>query len=228
MSRTPRLMRSLAAILATGVTMAAPASAQVIYSENFNGGTPSNGSYATGVLIGGTTVKPLTGVNHIINQTPGDNMLSLAAGQYGAQSSMQAGGFFNLLAGFSYTLNFSQAVSNLGNGFTAGPWALAVNIGAGSTTFSGSGPIDWTAREFTYTPDSDITNALVNFVFFNPVQNPPGGYGYNAAFIDDITITAVRGAQEPPPTNVPEPSSVALLAAGLAGFTLIARKRRVT
>jgi hypothetical protein len=206
---------------------ASSAQAQVIYTENFNGGTPSNGSYPTGSNMVGTSVTPTTGNAYIINKAAGDNFMALTAGQYQTvlhQSSAKATPMFNLFAGFSYTVTFDQSVGNLGSGPAAGDWQMFVNLGFGTATFLGTGPANWTTRSFTYTPTENVANAVMNFIYSDATTATPGSLGYNAAFLDNISITAQQ-VSTPPTTTVPEPSTVVLMTAGLAGLGVFAKRR---
>lgn len=233
MQRTFPLRTTGRLLLLTTITAAsaasAPLSAQTLLSENLNGGVPSNGAYANGTQIGGTIITPNYGSTYIINKSAGDNFMALSAGQYqtvthGSKARLTP--MYNLLAGYTYTISFDQAVSNLGSGPAAGKWEMFVNLGLGSMSFFGTGDMAWTARSFTYTPTQDVTNAVMNFIYSDAADAAPGSLGYNAAFIDNILVTAKAGTTTPPSTTVPEPATNALLASGLAVIAVIARKRK--
>lgn len=233
MQRTPPLRTTGRLALLATITAAsaaiAPLAAQTVLSENFNGGVPSNGAYANGAQIGGTIITPNYGSAYIINKSAGDNFMALTAGQYQTVthgSKARVTPTYNLLAGYTYTISFDQAVSNLGSGPAAGNWEMFVNFGFGSMSFFGTGAMDWTARSFTYTPDQDVTNAVMNFIYSDAADAAPGSLGYNAAFIDNVLVSAKAGTVTPPSTTVPEPTTNALLAAGLATLGVIARKKR--
>lgn len=209
--------------LAVGLALAVPVQAQVVYSENFNGGIPSNGAYGLNSQIFGTSLTPQAGNTYIVARTAGNNSTVLSAGIYGPSSSARTTSF-NVALGWTYLVEFEQQVDNLGNGPAAGPWVLSAQIGSGGQSFAGTGPQSYTARSFTYTPTANESVSLL-FTFFNPENNPPGGYGYNAAFLDNVIVTG-RQIEQPPVTAVPEPSAFALMSAGLAGMWVVSRRRR--
>lgn len=233
MHRSSTLSSTSRLLLLTTITAAmattAPLSAQTILSENFNSAVPSNGAYPNGSQISGTIITPNYGSTYIINKSAGDNFMALTAGQYQTLthgSKARVTPMYNLLGGTTYTISFDQAVSNLGSGPAAGKWEMFVNLGLGSMSFFGTGAMDWTTRSFTYTPDQDVTNAVMNFIYSDATDAAPGSLGYNAAFIDNILVTAKAGTTTPPSTTVPEPATNALLASGLAAVAVIARKRK--
>lgn len=181
------------------------------YNFVFNGATADSigaiGDYGVVKLWG-----PASGSNNGLGVSPtGGNFLA-ADGAFGVAPITQM--INGLVVGQSYDLSFYWAGAQQAtyNGATTENWAASLGAQTFTTaTYKNNshGFSGWMQQTFTYTATS--TSELLSFLATGtPSGVPP------FSLLDGVSLTA----------RVPEPSSVALLLAGLAMLTVGARARR--
>lgn len=181
------------------------------YNFVFNGATAAS----VGAVGDSGTVKlwgPASGSNNGLTSSPtGGNFLA-ADGAYGVAPITQM--INGLVIGQQYDLSFYWAGAQQSgyNGANTENWTATLgNQGFTTATYKNNshGFSGWMQQTFTYTATS--TSELLSFLATGtPSGVPP------FSLLDGVSLTA----------KVPEPSSVALLLAGLAMLTIGARARR--
>lgn len=160
-----------------------------------------NGGFETGDLTGWNTAGncSFTGVTS-------------GGGQHSGLSAMFAGPIGS-------TCTISQSVATtIGQQYTFSFWVM--NEGAGSNSFEalfgGVSQVSMTnAAPFNYTQQSfNVTATGASSTIAFVIRHDPSFY-----YVDDVSLTSAN-------TTVPEPSTYALMAAGLAGLGLAAKRRR--
>ena len=223
--RHTRRTRALLIATGAGFALLAPsiARAQTLYTENFNGGQASNGSYANNQVIGGTQFVPLTGNSFIIPLASGNGFMMQLGYFVGATGEQMKGGtaranpLFNLLTNYKYTVSFDVAGFNQGTGVVA-DWTLTTALGSGSQTITG-GYTGYSNNSFSFTSLGNQSQVQLLFT--------SSGKYYSGVQIDNILVKAEQlEVVTPPTTAVPEPSTYLLMASGL--LTLAFARKRFT
>lgn len=214
------------------------AHAQTLYTETFEAAPLSNAGYYPSSTVTNTGLQVLAGPVAIADGGPGQgHVLNLFSGSYASNydpatnvgySTVSSLATFDLLAGYTYTLSYDYS-----RGFGAGgngPFAtsLIASFGSHSASYDDVtgfyyGP-NWQAGALSFTQATTELGAHVNFT-----ATAPGGYSGMA--IDNISLiglapTTTPGIPGPQVPAVPEPSSYALMLAGLGTAGWFARRRK--
>jgi hypothetical protein len=156
----------------------------------------------------------------LINAQDGNVFLNLLNGPSSVAQT------FAVTASQTYNVSFYEALRDSSTAFglnmTLTPSSGTLAGTSGTLTVSGTNPLagfvnaqtgTWTQFTFSFVPSAS-GNVALKFV-----TNDPTGMNGNGVFLDNVSVTPAAG--------VPEPSTLALLAAGLAGLLCYAwRKRR--
>ncbi len=196
-------------------------------TQGVNGWTGNNGydiwfsSAAAATTVNTTGQYTYTGNEKLWAATASPSSGGAFIGLDGDQTSGVQGGISQkisgLTAGTKYQLDFNWGGSQMRSRTGATTDQLQVSLGG--QTFSTAALSDttgtftgWMHQTFTFTAAS--TSAVLSFLSNGtPTGLPP------MALLDDVQLNAV-------PTNVPEPATLGLLAAGLAGIGLIRSRRK--
>jgi hypothetical protein len=214
-------MRCRTLLLATAlmlVTMSVESAqaATILFSENFSGAVPGANKGVglipgTGVTVTANTVDIvglLNGSFFTCVNNPGGNCLDLVGSPgLGAIASAP----FNLTAGHAYAITFGYVLQ----GFNPGDAAtsnFSVALGAFSTTLTAIPTAQGASLGFT--SPANVSNATLTLA---TLTEPDGFHG---AVLDHIVVSDIGTAA------VPEPSSFALLAVGVATIPFAARLAR--
>ena len=206
-----------AAAVSAGL-FAAPASAAVLLSENFNGATVGQ-DY--GSALPGSVFHVTTGTVDVIGSAgPGAPLFSCVQNPVGncldLVGSRSTGGIgsnstFNLVAGNTYTISFDGLLQ----GYSPGdPAFTTFNVTLGAFTSLQTSNASGSSYSLTYTPAVSQAGVSLGFATVIP------GDSVHGVVLDNIVLS-----ESPAVTGIPEPASLALLGAGMLGLTL--RRRRV-
>ena len=183
------------------------AEAGVIFQEDFSGATPVANSSLAGTqfqLTSGAVdiVGVLNGSFFTCVNNPAGNCLDMVGSPGpGAVSSIPT---LNLIAGNTYTITFGYILQGFATGTT--PTSdFTVGLGTFSDVLTGI-PMIQTAS-LSFTPGSSQTDVHLTFA----TDNEPDPF--HGAVLDHIVIT-----EAPAGTPVPEPATLALVAAAFAGM----------
>lgn len=180
----------------TGVTWTAPNVYATVSGSQITGWNVDGGNF--GWYLGPGWGTPAYSGSYMLNPQPGFGSL--------AQS-------FGVTAGWDYTVSFwARARDAEGPGRQGSVVAEISGVPRTGTSsvVSDFNSMTWTQYSFTFTPTVSGSSTLS---LFGGTGGPNGG-GYGA-YIDNVSVV-----------GVPEPSAIALAAAGLVGLFCYSRRRR--
>jgi hypothetical protein len=195
-------MRARHLVIAGLMAGASAAQAVTVFSDDFNADT--NGLNAT-VFVGGWTVA--NGTVDIIGAPPPFFDLIPGNGHYIDLdgSSSNAGEFskaLSLTGGVTYTASFQLAGSHRGD-----TNIVDVSFGSALGTYTLASPDPLGTQTLVFTPGA---SGIFSLTFANRGGDNLG------ALLDNVEVTTAA---------IPEPSTYALMLAGLAGVGFVARRR---
>ena len=192
--------------------------ATIIFNDNFNGESPNLNytGFANWTVSDGTVdMIGFTGFFDLFNPPgPGDERYVDMDGTTNDAGIMQAA-LPTLFGGVTYDLTFDLAGSQRGDDNAATPLEFGINLdGLGGLEYSGSqtlnSGIGFTTFTLSFTPAVDTS---VAFIQFGQVQVDGDNIGL---LIDNVKVSTEA--------SLPEPASLMLLGAGLAGIGIWRRK----
>ncbi len=205
--------------LAVGLTVPALASPNLVINGSFENGSfadntsqdtmtlPVGSTAMTGWTVAGSEPLAWIGPSNPFGLTASDGQyfLDLTGYNTGGSFSGVAQTTIATSAGSTYLLSF-----DLGSSSTYGlPDGITASAGAASQTFTSTdtGSNNWETETLSFTATGSSTTVSLL-----------GASGDNYIGLDNVSVTFVS-------SPIPEPVSLALLGAGLAGLGLVRRKR---
>ena len=229
MNQTPFVARAATAA-AVALLCAGSAQAATLYTETYTAAPLSNASYGTGTTVPNTGLVVTAGYVAIADGGAGyGNELNLFSGFYSnnyvsatdiGYSTVSSLATFDLLAGYTYTLSYDYS-----RGFGAGgngPFKTSLIAAFGSHTATYDDVtgfyvgFDWQPGSITFTQATTQLGAHVSFT--------ASGGGYSSMAVDNISLIGLPPTVLPV-TPVPEPSTWALMLAGLGLASWFAKRR---
>ena len=227
--------------------LASSVSAQIIYSDTFNRGTPA----ATAALDGSTPTTDTAGANWTANSTWTTNGTSADTdtGNAFLPLTIAPGHTYTVSANLTATtgdwvaLGFAQNDGHLGdwiqNGTNAGPWLLVRSSGNGTQEFAGPDVNNGTGNSgagvegalYSITLDTTSPGYVATFseagtvlaTYTYPVANDPADLyvGFGTHDTSDVTVSNFVVTDV-----VPEPSAWALMLLSIGTLFFVRRIRR--
>lgn len=200
------------------VLSSVPASAGVIFSEDFSGGTPGANNSLAGTQFTVTSgavdiIGVLNGTFAACANNPGGNCLDLVGSPgLGSIASIPT---FDLIVGDTYTITFGYILQ----GFTSGTTPTSdftVGLGSFSDTLTSIPMVQDASLSFS--PGSDETGVKLTFAALTTPDD------FHGPVLDHIVVTETSSG----PT-IPEPSTWTMMVLGFAALAFMGyRARRTT
>ena len=184
-------------------------------TTTFEGLAPANGStaYPGGVTSNGVNVAPLNG----------SSLSAVDAGGFGY--SFSSGVALAVPAADGLRINFANPVQAAGFEITHLVGGVPTASTLAVTLFKPNGE-SYTFTTFTFIGVAGFQGYISDAISALEIRFVNGHFGPAALLLDNVSVGQARFVPGPAPHQTPEPASVVLLGAGLAGAVVKIRARR--